>query len=482
MRISDDRLVSLLGAWDEGAGPRWHRLAGRIAGLATKGVLEDGLLLPTERALSRRLGVSRATVAAAYDELAGRGLLESRQGSGSRIRRPAGAPPGPRGTSAIFTTLGAAPDGMIDLSLAESRSAEITRALIAELDPRWLTAHIQGTGYLPQGLPELREAMAGWLRDRGHPARADEMVITVGAQQAINLALQVLCPPGSTLLVEEATYPGVLEVARRLGLRPISVPGDEHGLDVDALRSLVHRFRPALLYVIPVANNPTGHVWSPARLDEVAAIAARAGLPVLDDRTSEPLAPPVLRVPGLATRLPAELVVTVASLSKIAWAGIRVGWLISSPGLTREVIATRIAADLAPPLTSQALVLHLVPELERIAEAVRADEAISIAATIDAISDLLPSWRTEGHRAGSWVWARLPEPIADRLADAAERQGVIVTPGPVFSAEARLQDRVRLAAVDPPDVLREAVRRLARAWEVVHAGRSDRVHRSPLVV
>src|SRR5215211_1029171 len=119
MRVTDDHLGLLLGAWDDGPGPRFRHLADRIGDLIGDGVLGDGALLPTERSFARRLGVSRATVAAALDDLSARGLVESRQGSGSRVRRPRGTPPGPRGTSAMFASLGGVPSGTIDLSLAE---------------------------------------------------------------------------------------------------------------------------------------------------------------------------------------------------------------------------------------------------------------------------------------------------------------------------------------------------------------------------
>src|SRR5262249_47799259 len=89
VRVGDDRLLLLLGAWDEGTGPRWRRLADRLGGLIADGALPDGSLLPTERALARRLELSRATVAAAFDHLAERNLLVSRQGSGTRVCRPA---------------------------------------------------------------------------------------------------------------------------------------------------------------------------------------------------------------------------------------------------------------------------------------------------------------------------------------------------------------------------------------------------------
>jgi DNA-binding transcriptional MocR family regulator len=465
MPFSADRLALLLGTWDGGEGPRWRRLADRLDALVQAGTLADDLQLPTERALARRLGLGRGTVAAAYDELGHRGLAVSRQGSGSRVRRPAGAPPGPRGTSAMFATLGGSPEGTIDLSLAETRCIEGTRAAIAAIDPRWVTAHVDGTGYLPAGLPALRAALAGWLQHRGLPATADSIVVTVGAQQAISITTQVLCPAGSAVLVEEATYPGALEVFRRLGLRVVSIPGDGGGPDPSALEALAARLRPAMVYLIPVGNNPTGMVLSPARLDALAAVLARTGTPVLDDRTPAPLAPPALNVPHLATRLPAGQVVTVGSASKVAWAGLRTGWLVGAPGFVREAVAARIAADLAPPLTSQALVAALVPHLDVMAEQARAEVAKARRAAIDELASRLPDGVVAPTDAGAWLWLQLPGADAVRLTETAERHGVLVTAGPVFSAEGRLRDRLRIATVAEPAEVRTGIQRLTQAWE-----------------
>jgi len=474
VQLSEDRLANLLGPWTSGHGPRSRRLGERLATLVEQGVLAEGTRLPTERALAARLGVSRTTVAAAYDLVRDRGLAVSRQGSGTEVRRPAGASRGPRGTSTMFASLGGAAPGVIDLSLAETPSAEPTRRLLAGFDPVSVATACGDTGYQPYGWGPLRADLADLLGGQGLPTSVDGLVVTTGAQQAIWLATQVLTRPGDTVLVEEATYPGALEVFRRQGLRVVPVPTDASGPLVDALDHAVTRLRPTLAYLIPVGNNPTGAVWSASRFKAVCARLAASGVSVIDDRVPAPLARPDERVPHLATRLGGDQVVTVGSLSKTAWAGLRTGWLVTSPRVATDVVAARIASELSPPVPSQVLARHLLPHLDELAAEVRLRVAESEHAARSVIEGAGVGWELPAMRAGAWLWATLPGHDGASLAAAAERFDVLVTPGGVFSADARQADRIRISVVLPADVVAEGAHRLVAAWRSLGTGAPPR--------
>jgi DNA-binding transcriptional MocR family regulator len=127
-----------------------------------------------------------------------------------------------------------------------------------------------------------------------------------------------------------------------------------------------------------------------------------------------------------------------------------------------------VSADLAGSLVSQALAAAVLPHLDTLAAAVRADVAVSQAALSAALAEQLPGWSAPPAAAGAWRWVQVPGD-ARALARAAAAEGVLVTPGPAFSPQSALADRLRIAAVDPPDVLAEGVRRLARAWSTVVA-------------
>jgi DNA-binding transcriptional MocR family regulator len=360
---------------------------------------------------------------------------------------------------------------VIDLSLAETRCDAHTRAVLAGLavEPGWPLTRITGTGYHPQGLPGLRELIAAQLsgaRTGDGPVRADDVLVTTGAQQAIALCGAALAAPGATVLVEEASYPGALEAFRRAGLRVLPVPADERGPDPVALTDLVARTRPALVYVVPVGNNPTGVVIPGERLDRLAEVLARTGVTVLEDRTAAPLADPA-RIPApLSARLPAGSTVTIGSTSKVAWAGLRTGWAAAAPALLRDLLAAKLAADLAGSLISQAIALAVLPHLGALAAAVRADVAVNQQALATALAAHLPLWSGPAPQAGAWRWVRVPAD-SRTVARAAAAEGVVVTPGPLFSPQGALTDRLRIAAVSPPEVLIEGVRRLRRAWDQV---------------
>lgn len=268
------------------------------------------------------------------------------------------------------------------------------------------------------------------------------------------------------MLVEEASYPGALEAFRRAGLRMLPVPADGRGPDPTALADLVSRTRPALFYLVPVGNNPTGVVVPGERLDRIAEVLARSGVTVLEDRTAAPLGDPARLPAPLSARLPAGGVVTIGSMSKVAWAGLRVGWVAAAPPTLRELLGARIGADLAGSLVSQWLAVALMPHLPELAAAVRADVAVNQQALAAALAEHLPGWVDTPPQAGAWRWVRIPGD-ARLLVRAAAAHGVLVTPGPAFSAQSALADRLRIAAVSPPEVLSEGVRRLARAWRAV---------------
>ena len=222
-----------------------------------------------------------------------------------------------------------------------------SRALIKQLDPEWLTDAVRRTGYHPQGLPALRDALAGYLATTRLRVAPDGILVTTGAQQAITLAAPACCPPGSTVLVEEATYPGTLETFQRLGLRILPIPTDPHGPDPQALAAILTQTRAGLVYLAPVGNNPTGIIIPGERLDLLAEVLSQSTAVLLEDRTAAPLADQDTVPAPLATRLPRGTAMVVGSMSKIVWAGVRVGWLLAPPGILRAALAAWIAADLA---------------------------------------------------------------------------------------------------------------------------------------
>ena len=499
--IGRHQLARLLEGWVTGQGALHTRLTGRLRALVRSGQLPAGTRLPSERILAGALNVSRNTVGAAFDQLRGEGLFSSRRGDGTyvslagrhtlirgddRLRSfltppetvlpgtvlPGTTPPGT--TSSGMTPPGTTPaeahrGARIDLRSAALSGLDLVTAEIDRLSGADLTELVGTHGYLPAGLPALRQAVAGYYTDLGLPTAADQVVITSGAQQALRLVATALLEPGSPVLIEEPSFRGAIEVLRSAGARLIPVPSGPAGIDVAALRAAVRAqraHRPALVVIQSTVHNPTGSVL------DVSGRRALAGLdvPVLDDATlydtlvDEP-AGPALK-PTAAYGGP---VITIGSASKSFWGGLRVGWLRADPATVATLTSVKGGEDLGTSVLAQLVTARLLPRIGLARERRRAALGPARDTVTAAVSELLPEWRFEPPAGGASLWVRLPAPCATAFAQAAGRAGVALLPGPTFSCADGLDDHLRISFAPPlPDVL-SGLHRVAAAWSAFTA-------------
>jgi DNA-binding transcriptional MocR family regulator len=453
-------------------GPGYTVLARALRGAILDGRLPLRARLPSERALAGRLGVSRTTTAAAYDVLRSEGFIESLRGSGSRTALPTGGTvdrevlsgedTGRRGETIDLTVASlAAPAAMVE---AVSRAA---------LD---LRAHLGGHGYDPCGLPSLRCAVAAQLTARGVPTDDEEILVTSGAQSSITLLLDALAAPGDAVLVEVPTYPNALEALRRAGTRLLPVAVDERGWQLDRLTSAFRRGLPRLAYTICDFHNPTGLLMPDAQRAALVAEAERAGTQVIVDETFAELdlAPHRARPAPLAAHGPDGRVLTIGSMSKAYWGGLRVGWIRAPQALVRRLARVRAARDMATPVLEQLVALHLLAVSDEVKRERRALLIERRDALVAALRRELPQWRFRVPRGGLCLWVELDRPQAEALSDVAEPAGVRIVPGPTFGVEGTLHDRIRLPYTQPPAVLDDAVVRLAGAWRRLQMGAGRR--------
>ncbi|NUP00742.1 MAG: PLP-dependent aminotransferase family protein [Nonomuraea sp.] len=414
-----------------------RRLAGAVADLAQTGAITPGTRLPSERDLAQAVGLSRGTVAAAFNALCEEGLCERRHGSGTYVL---GTP----------TFGGLLQGGAVLADLSTSVVPDPSHLDVPPLDAAALMRAPSGHGYDAMGDPRLRALLAG-LRD----GPRQEILVTSGAQQGIDLSARVLLRPGDRVLVGDPTYGGALSVFRRAGAHAVA-------LDLTSppdVRDALARHRPAAVYAVSV-DNPTGTV---SDLRHVAELAAAADVPLIEDRTLEALVYDGRPAPEPLALTHPHGTVTVGSLSKVLWGGLRVGWLTASEPLLARLQEAKLDADLATGAVSQRLAAELlerasvtawVEELSR-----RRDHFIA------ALAAHLPSWTWSRPQGGLSLWARLPGADTDRFAAAAREQGVAVAPGSLFSPDGRHRDRLRLSFALPPALLDQAVAALARAWD-----------------
>ncbi len=470
--VRGSHLVRLLDQWRTIRGQRGSRLpeyaalAASIRGLLRDGRLPLGVRLPAERELAETLAVSRTTVTAAYRDLRESGHLSSRRGAGSWTALP----PGQRlATSGLWSPVDQ--DDMIDLGCAALGAPEqLADAVAAAVED--LPSYTKGVGYHPSGLLTLRERAARTFTDRGLPTDPDQIMITSGVQQAVDLVLRLLAAPGQSVLVESPTYPNVLAALRAHRTRIITANLDPvTGWDEDMLLAEVRASRPALAYVIPDFQNPTGHVMSHTLRERLPTAAHRAGTDVIADESFVDLrfdhadlpfddgdpTPPV------AAFDPHARVLTVGGMSKPYWGGLRVGWIRAAVPVIARLSAMRVAVDMAGPVLDQLVAAHL---LDRRAEVIPARRA-QLRARCDALATLLrthlPGWSFTPPRGGVSLWAELEAPVSTALAQAALEHGVRLAPGPSFGVAGTLERFVRLPFTLSEMDLAEAVRRLAAA-------------------
>ncbi len=457
--VSTSRLATLLRPALDGAGPAYLSLAHAVRLVISDGRVPVGARLPSERALTAELGISRTTVSRAYDVLREQAYLESRQGSGSVARLPvnrAGR------TDHLLMVRGSAEDS-IDLTIATPTAPPGTlgayHGAVEELP-----AYLSGSGYYPTGLPALREAIAQRYADRGLATSPDQVVVVGGALAGVAVAAQTLTRPGDRVLVESPTYPNPLTTLAARGTRLVSVGVDlEHGWDEEAVVAQARAPRLRMAYLIPDFHNPTGALMADDVRERVARTLARAGVvPVVDESMVDLALDDVVMPEPFAVHDPEA--VTVGSASKGFWAGLRIGWLRVPTALVRPVTAARLSLDLASPLLEQLALLRMLEDEPAIRRHHRAALGASRQALLDALATELPDWRVTPGHGGLSLWCRLPAPLSSALSVAAERHGLYLAAGPAFAPQGGLEHHVRLPHTLPPATITEAVRRLARAW------------------
>lgn len=463
MRYSAKELATIIGRWSAGQGPLYHRLAVALRRLIEQGQLRPEALLPPERTLARALAVSRNTVAAAYELLRGEGLIDRRQGSGTTVAPRRYSPSGDYKANAMFLSLLEGSTATIDLTTAVNDAAPLVRELLT--DPvTWAGDALAGSGYQPAGLPALREAVAAHLTRRGLPTAADEVLITTGAQQALSLLARVLVRQGDLVVTEELTFPGALDALEAVGASVATVPLSGDGADLDALERVLCTQRPRLVYLQPSFHNPVGTLMPPAARRRLADLAATHNVPVVDDAVlgdlghGKPVPPPV------AFYRPDAPVVLVGSLSKLFWAGLRIGWLRASTPMVAFLARAKAVEDLGSGALSQVLAVRL---LERVDE-VTHWRNLELRRGLDRVEAALRSagtgWEWQRPPGGQSLWVRLPGADAAAFAQLAIRHGVSIIPGPLLSPNGAGADRFRLPFVADPEELEAAVGLLASAW------------------
>jgi DNA-binding transcriptional MocR family regulator len=464
----------MLGGWAESHhGTLAQRLAHALRRAIAAGLLADGARLPAERSLAESLAVSRSTITAALQQLRDDAAVESRQGSGWVVRGAGGQP---MVTNSRIAEHFAERPG---IDLAAGNPTDPSHWPRVKVDVADLVSDGGGPGVQPLGLASLRQALADRETKRGRLTDVAQIHVTSGAHQGIALLVGSCCQPGDAVAVEETSYPGIFDVVENLGCRAVAIATDRAGMVPEALDRALTEARPPALYIQAGPHNPTGRAPAPGRLRALAAILDRHDTLVIEDCALADLT--------FAGRVDVELaelcrhavVASIGSFSKVAWGGLRIGWVRAPAPLIERTRHLRLATDLGPSVPSQLLVLQLLPHIEQMARTRRATLGDSVRRAAEVLRAEIPAWEFTEPEGGSVLWVALPVADSGPFVRLARNHGVLVAPGSAARAGRFPDPHIRICVDRPWELVANGLQRLELAWRETQ--REARRHREPVL-
>lgn len=298
-------------------------------------------------------------------------------------------------------------------------------------------------GHLP-----LREWIAARARSHGVAADADELLITTGAQQGIDLVAKVLLDPGDVVVVESPTYLAAVQTFAAYEARLVSVPGDDDGIELAGLERAFERHRPALLYLVPEFQNPKGSSLASARRPRVVELARRYGVPILEDDPYGELRFEGARRAPLIAHDSDGWVMRLGTFSKTLAPGLRIGWVHARGELMRRLVTAKQAADLHCGTLVQRAISALLEgfDYDGHLDSLRSMYRERRDAMEGALSRAMPEGTRWIHpEGGLFFWVELPAGVKDGdVFRSALEQGVAVVPGRGFFAHGEADRFIRL--------------------------------------
>jgi DNA-binding transcriptional MocR family regulator len=424
-------------------GPIYVAILNALEQAIRSGELHPGDRLPAQRAVAKRLGVDLTTVTRAYSAARSRGLVEGTVGRGTFVR--AQSQDDDSGLIDLSMNLPPPPEG---LSLG-ALLRETTSAILQRSDPSVLMAYHPGFGAVGQ-----RAAGAQWLAPCLGLVSIDRLLVSPGAQSALAAVLSTLCRAGDTIVAEPLTYPGLIGVARHLGLRVHACPADADGLIPEALEELCARESPKAIYLVPTMQNPTASTMRLPLREAVARIARSAGVWIVEDDPYSRLmeAPP----PALASLAP-ERTFYVATMSKCLSPGLRIAYLVCPEEWTERVAEALRATALTPAPLMAAVATRWIQEgsAETLLAAIRAETRARRAIAAQALPN------ATGGAESIHVWLPLPTELAsERLRLAGQERGLALVTDEAFAVQPDHPTGARISVGGPGkrSVLEKALR------------------------
>lgn len=471
--------------------PLYIQLRDQLRALVHAGDLRPGDRIPASRELAVMLGVHRTTVANAYAELESEGLIQGHVGRGTFIRGNGSGlkltPPAPpvlngaqgirwellfadeRGEEILSRLTASSPEDAISFVMARPAPEffpveELQICVNAVLKREAVDVLNLGPS---DGYPPLKAALLELLHQEGLTAKDENLLVTDGCQQSLDLISKAFVRPGDTVILENPAYPGAVAIfngarARCLGV-PVHTqaePGRALGVDVEALEATLAANRVKLVLLTPDFQNPTGTSMPLASRRKVLDLAARHQVPVVEDHIYGRLHAREERVPSLKQLDRANLVIHIDSFAKVAFPGLRVGWIVAPAAAIERLRQVKQTTDLHTDQLAQATLAEFLRRglfTKHLAK-MRKVYASRLGALDDALRKHMPEgtrWtRPEG---GMCLWLELPPGFdATELLIHAKERGVLFAPGRYFYVQGTMPNTLRLgfASLDEKQIAR----------------------------
>ncbi len=485
---------------ENGSQPIYQQIIDQVRQRITGRLLLPGEKLPSTRRLADQLAVHRSTVAAAYQELWALGFIDLSPGACPRVRdrmqiataadRPEKglvdwdtvASPASIATWQTHRRLEALPQRAADDSIISFSSLNMDRRLFpleqfrACLDRAVKAQGDTLLGYGTQaGFVPLREYIARRLQSHGVSVSADEILITNGSQQGIDLVFRLIAAPGKAVAVESPTYDNLLPLLRFYGLKPLPIPVRRDGMDLTLLAAAIRDEKPALIYTMPTFQNPTGISTSQAHRERLLSLCESHRIPLLEDGFEEEMKYCGRVVLPIKSMDKHQLVIYCGTFSKVLFPGVRIGWLAADKECIDRLVAIHRFSELAPSMILQAAIHefcqngHYDRHVGRMHRIFRKRMQTAIRALDRHIA---PEWAEWTEPAGGFlIWLKL-RPLAGPAPDWKEllaAHGVAAATGGSFFAGDAPDTYLRLS-ISPlnEEEITEGICRLAAALRQAH--------------
>lgn len=454
--------------------PPYRQIEDAIRGLIERGVLSLGAKLPSTRDLATEIGVNRLTVHKAYQCLETDGLIVTKVGSGTfvcakalRSQSALDAPSGPAEDPALrvwgplFVNPRLATRALPSMAYAKGCNASFVYAapppdLFPVEEFRHCTNYIlkrrgqevYRVGAAASGLSSLKEHLIGWLAQHDIVATERTLVITTGCQQTLDLTRKLLVGPDDSMLLENPSFPGAVGALSPSGTGLMPLPVHENAPPLDPSTLVDHQKRCKLIYVTPNFHNPTGLTMSLERRRQLADIALKHSIPLIEDDVFGALRYEGAAQPPLQSLCP-RMVIHVGSFSKMLNPSLRLGWMVAPEPFAEQITVAKQASDLHTSTLVQTAMDEfcrrglMVRHLKRVRRVFRARR--------DAMAEALHRYFPRDSRwsvpeGGLSIWVTLPDDMDTRdLLALAQDKGVQFLPGAIFYFTGVTHNSMRLS-------------------------------------